>query len=246
MNAKMEFTRNILPGVSRTATEKEKKLNEDLTTKIMALKSNYMKSKKGQNIKQPTPEVDVMDAANDQEDVDQDGVVEDPDDDLHDNPAEQPQPSRWPCDPPALEMPTSPGVVQGSSNLPQVSVSVDSFDPPSNMISIPPMTLPTSEGGMNVEQGATEHEQGAGPPEQGAGNQEQGAVEGPRISRMRAMFNLDEGKVLCRCLIRRWKFCDHIKSLAGGKVSGDLVKTSSLKERHDTDRNTPPPSPNHP
>ena len=48
MNAKMEFTRNILPGVSRTATEKEKKFSEDLTNKIMAVKTAYMKSQKGE------------------------------------------------------------------------------------------------------------------------------------------------------------------------------------------------------
>ena len=118
--------------------------------------------------------------------------------------------------------------------LPQVSVDFQLIDPPINT-SNPPMNLLQSGGEMDTvastgtealgdldlharnEQGATNPEQGEGdlgPDEQGAEISEQGANQSPRGNRMRKRFNLEEGKVKCRCLIRRWRFCPHIKSLA--------------------------------
>ena len=51
-----------------------------------------------------------------------------------------------------------------------------------------------------------------------------------KISRMRKKYNLEEGRVKCRCLIRKWKFCQHIKGLADGRVTPNLVETRSLKD----------------
>ena len=120
-------------------------------------------------------------------------------------------------------------VAQGSSILPQVGVDFQLIDPPINT-SNPPMNLLQSGGEMDTvastgtealgdldlharnEQGATNPEQGEGdlgPDEQGAEISEQGANQSPRGNRMRKRFNLEEGKVKCRCLIRRWRFCPH-------------------------------------
>ena len=41
---------------------------------------------------------------------------------------------------------------------------------------------------------------------------------------MRRLYDLESGKLHCRCLIRKWKFCSHIKTLAGGRVTPQLVK----------------------
>ena len=43
---------------------------------------------------------------------------------------------------------------------------------------------------------------------------------------MREEYDLEEGKLLCRCLIRRWKFCGRMKDLAGGKVTPNLLRCS--------------------
>ena len=54
-------------------------------------------------------------------------------------------------------------------------------------------------------------------------------MNGP-LSRMRAKYNLEVGRLNCRCIIRKWKFCGKIKSLADGKVSRELIETLSLKD----------------
>ena len=50
------------------------------------------------------------------------------------------------------------------------------------------------------------------------------------LVRIRQKYDLVKGKVTCRCLVRRWKFCKQIKNLADNKVSGDLVLSRTLKE----------------
>ena len=50
------------------------------------------------------------------------------------------------------------------------------------------------------------------------------------MSRIRGRYNIDKGRMTCRCLIRKWKFYDHIEALADLKVSKDLVDTKSLKD----------------
>ena len=50
----------------------------------------------------------------------------------------------------------------------------------------------------------------------------------PSISRMRSLYNLEAGKLGCRCLIRKWCFCKHIRNLADGKVTPGLVKCPEL------------------
>ena len=52
----------------------------------------------------------------------------------------------------------------------------------------------------------------------------------PGIWKMRSRYDLEAGKVRCRCLIRKWCFCSKIKDLADGKVSPNLVKTWTLSE----------------
>ena len=55
--------------------------------------------------------------------------------------------------------------------------------------------------------------------------------QGSGLARMRAAFNLDEGRLECRCLIRKWKFCPHIRGQATGmKLGFNLIKTNTLKE----------------
>ena len=34
--------------------------------------------------------------------------------------------------------------------------------------------------------------------------------------RLKSLYNIEQGKIDCRCLIRKWKFCNEMKSLAGG------------------------------
>ena len=46
----------------------------------------------------------------------------------------------------------------------------------------------------------------------------------PSISRMKSQYNLEEGKLNCKCLIRKCCFYKHIRSVADGKVMPGLVK----------------------
>ena len=54
------------------------------------------------------------------------------------------------------------------------------------------------------------------------------------IWRMSARYNLEEGKMDCRCLLRKWKFCTHIKGLADNRVSKSLVMSRALEEARKT------------
>ena len=47
---------------------------------------------------------------------------------------------------------------------------------------------------------------------------------------MKARYNLEEGKLRCRCIIRKWKFCPRIRDLAGGRVTPALLKCREDKE----------------
>ena len=61
------------------------------------------------------------------------------------------------------------------------------------------------------------------------GNSEQlGEVRGKRLL-LGGKYDLEEGKIKCNCLLRKWKFCDDIKSLAGGKVTPGLIYSKSVK-----------------
>ena len=50
------------------------------------------------------------------------------------------------------------------------------------------------------------------------------------LSRMRDKYNLEEGRLQCRCIVRKWKFCKGIKSLADGKVTPQLLKAREITE----------------
>ena len=71
---------------------------------------------------------------------------------------------------------------------------------------------------------------GPGEPEKTAPAVEPGGGKPKGLSRMRMKFNLEEGKLNCNCLRRKWKFCTKIKDMAGGRVTPTLLKTSSRKE----------------
>ena len=45
---------------------------------------------------------------------------------------------------------------------------------------------------------------------------------------MRKKYNLEVGKNSCYCLVRKWKICDRMKALAGGKIKNHLIMTQTL------------------
>ena len=47
---------------------------------------------------------------------------------------------------------------------------------------------------------------------------------------MKAKYDLREGKVRCRCVLRKWKFCETIRDLAGGRVTPGLLKCPEKRE----------------
>ena len=44
------------------------------------------------------------------------------------------------------------------------------------------------------------------------------------LGRLRERYDLEAGRLRCRCLIRRWKFCPKIKGMAGGRVTPNLLR----------------------
>ena len=50
------------------------------------------------------------------------------------------------------------------------------------------------------------------------------------LNRMKSKYDLEAGKLACRCLIRKWKFCEDMKRLADGKVSKSLLECKSRHE----------------
>ena len=63
-----------------------------------------------------------------------------------------------------------------------------------------------------------------------AGNTRAESAQPPGLHRMKLKYNLEEGRVKCQCLIRKWKFCKHVKILADNKVSKSLLQTYTKKE----------------
>ena len=58
------------------------------------------------------------------------------------------------------------------------------------------------------------------------------------------LANFEEGKTGCRCLIRKWRFCEAIKQMApNGKVTPSLLKTRSRKEMEDDSQINPSTNP---
>ena len=56
-------------------------------------------------------------------------------------------------------------------------------------------------------------------------------TQGGGLQRMKALYNLEEGRVGCRCILRRWKFCQHIKGQAdGARLNANLLQSHTLKE----------------
>ena len=63
-------------------------------------------------------------------------------------------------------------------------------------------------------------------------------AQGGGLLRMKALYNLEEGRVGCRCILRRWKFCQHIKGQAdGAKLNSKLLQTHTLKEVQTMEKN---------
>ena len=58
---------------------------------------------------------------------------------------------------------------------------------------------------------------------------------------MREKYDLEIGRVNCRCILRRWGFCQHIKNLADQKVTRNLLESKScpskLKKMHKMTQN---------
>ena len=44
------------------------------------------------------------------------------------------------------------------------------------------------------------------------------------------MYDIENGRISCKCIIRKWKFCPHIKGLADGRVNRALVESLTLRE----------------
>ena len=62
----------------------------------------------------------------------------------------------------------------------------------------------------------------------------QGEVETrPSIKRMRSLYDLEAGRLRCRCLIRKWKFCGRIRDLAGGRMAQMLLKCPGVEKRRE-------------
>ena len=58
-----------------------------------------------------------------------------------------------------------------------------------------------------------------------------------RLSRMSQKYDLNEGRLICRCIVRKWMFCQHVKNLAEGhKLNSNLLHARALKD-------VPPTSP---
>ena len=52
-----------------------------------------------------------------------------------------------------------------------------------------------------------------------------------RLTKMRSMYDLEEGKLTCRCLIQKWKFCKHVKGLAdGNRLNAKLITSKALND----------------
>ena len=63
------------------------------------------------------------------------------------------------------------------------------------------------------------------PPPMGEALAEAGGQQGPgKLKKMKAMYDLQEGRLQCRCLIRKCEFCPEIQLLAGGRVTPRLLK----------------------
>ena len=43
---------------------------------------------------------------------------------------------------------------------------------------------------------------------------------------MKMRYDLEEGKCMRKCILRKWKFCRKIKDIADGKVSRTLLEMS--------------------
>ena len=51
------------------------------------------------------------------------------------------------------------------------------------------------------------------------------------LLRMKELYDLEAGKLRCKCLIRKWKFCPHVKELAKGeKLNSELLNTWAFKD----------------
>ena len=58
---------------------------------------------------------------------------------------------------------------------------------------------------------------------------DRGAPEKPKKKVLQGgRYDLEAGKLRCTCIRREWKFCAHIKNLAGGKVTPNLLNTRPL------------------
>ena len=50
---------------------------------------------------------------------------------------------------------------------------------------------------------------------------------------MRKLYDLEAGRLKCRCLIRKWKFCHRMKELTGGRVTPRLLKCEAEEDKDD-------------
>ena len=69
------------------------------------------------------------------------------------------------------------------------------------------------------------------------GNEKVFDILKPSINRMKDRYDLNAGKVSCKCILRKWKFCKKIKDLAEGKVTRKLLEINPIPPGDKTRQN---------
>ena len=54
------------------------------------------------------------------------------------------------------------------------------------------------------------------------------------LPRLKDIYNIDEGRLKCNCLLRKWKFCPTIKKLADGKIGKQLIQSFTTHDIYPT------------
>ena len=80
----------------------------------------------------------------------------------------------------------------------------------------PPLRKRGRDRGQNVKRDVKCRQNQPLPPHQG-------------LTKMKKMYNLEEGKLECQCLVRKWKFCQKICDLGDGKLGKNLIEAKILE-----------------
>ena len=81
------------------------------------------------------------------------------------------------------------------------------------------------DGGMELLEGGRQDQEGGE-------EQQQHSLANVGVGRilLGGRYDLNEGRVRCNCIKRKWKFCQEMKDLAGGRITPALLRTSSRGE----------------